>query len=281
VIKHDRVIAAVDGNQITIDAPLSDSLDAQFVKPPGATLVKYSFPGRITGVGLEGLHVVVPGMATPIDQATFKLLNMTATTNSWLRDIVGEGFVNGMNIGSGTKWITVQEVSLIHTAGIDNSAGYPGDFETSGTQNLFLRCSTVGVQAFPFATLSQTSGPNVVLQMTCKGKDAIQPHMRWATGLLVDNVDISMGSIDFINRNTAGSGHGWAIGWAVAWNSRAAALHIMQPPGAQNWAIGSSGSAGSSTGVIDSPGVPVEPKSLYLQQLCERLGPKALTAIGY
>jgi hypothetical protein len=281
VIKHDRVVAAVNGNEMTIDAPLSDSLDAQFVKPPGATLVKYSFVGRISEVGLEGLHVVVPGMATPIDQATFKMLNMNATSNGWLKDIVGEGFVNGIAIGGGTKWITVQEVSLIHTADIDGSAGYPGDFETSGTQNLFLRCSTVGTQSFPFATLSEVSGPNVVLQASCKGKDKIQPHMRWATGLLIDSTEIPMGAIEFINRGTAGSGHGWAIGWAVAWNSNAASLNIQQPPGAQNWAIGSSGSVGTSNGTIDSPGTRVAPDSLYLRQLCERLGPEAVRAIGY
>ena len=281
VIKHDRVIAAVNGNQITVDAPLSDSLDAQFVTPPGASLVKYSFPGRIVGVGLEGFHLVVPGLVTAIDQPTFKMLDMNATMNGWLKDLVGEGFVNGISIGGGTKWITVQEVSLIHTAAVDNSAGYPADFIVSGTQNLFLRCTTSGTQAFPFATMAEVSGPNVVLGMTAKGKDKIQPHMRWATGLLVDSTDVSMGAIEFINRGTAGSGHGWAIGWAVAWNSVAASLNIQQPPGAQNWAIGSSGSPGTSTGAIDSLGVPVTPKSLYLQQLCERLGPPALANIGY
>jgi hypothetical protein len=281
VIKHDRLIAAVNGNEITVDVPLSDSLDAQFVSPPGATLVKYAFPGRIAEVGLEGFHIVVPGMATPINQATFKMLNMNATSNGWLKDIIGEGFVNGIAIGGGTKWITVQEVALIHTAAIDGSAGYPGDFENSGTQNLYLRCSTVGTQSFPFATLSEVSGPNVVLQLNARGKDKIQPHMRWATGLLVDSTEIPMGSIEFINRGTAGSGHGWAMGWGVAWNSNAATLDIQQPPGAQNWAIGTSGTAGTSTGTIDSPGVRVAPDSLYLRQLCERLGPSALTAIGY
>jgi hypothetical protein len=105
--------------------------------------------------------------------------------------------------------------------------------------------------------------------------------MRWATGLLIDSTEIPMGAIEFINRGTAGSGHGWAIGWAVAWNSNAASLNIQQPPGAQNWAIGTSGSAGSSTGTIDSPGTRVAPDSLYLRQLCERLGPEAVRAIGY
>jgi hypothetical protein len=33
--------------------------------------------------------------------------------------------------------------------------------------------------------------------------------------------------------------------------------------------------------VIESQGKPVEPASLYLEQLRERLGPAALVAIGY
>jgi hypothetical protein len=32
---------------------------------------------------------------------------------------------------------------------------------------------------------------------------------------------------------------------------------------------------------FESVGIPVAPKSLYLAQLCERLGPQALANIGY
>jgi hypothetical protein len=61
-----------------------------------------------------------------------------------------------------------------------------------------------------------------------------------------------------------------------------------------NWAIGSTGKLTTAAppgspagtpplpqGIIDSPGVPVTPGSLYLEQLCERLGPAAVHAIGY
>jgi len=34
-------------------------------------------------------------------------------------------------------------------------------------------------------------------------------------------------------------------------------------------------------GIIESPNKPVQPTSLYLEQLRERLGPTALTNIGY
>jgi hypothetical protein len=35
------------------------------------------------------------------------------------------------------------------------------------------------------------------------------------------------------------------------------------------------------SGVVESAGKPVEPESLYLEQLKERLGPAAVKAIGY
>jgi hypothetical protein len=44
-LNTDRVIKSISGNQITLDAPLSDSLDARYLDPPGATVVKYTFPG--------------------------------------------------------------------------------------------------------------------------------------------------------------------------------------------------------------------------------------------
>jgi hypothetical protein len=47
-----------------------------------------------------------------------------------------------------------------------------------------------------------------------------------------------------------------------------------------NWSIGGKGRA-TGDGTFDSPGVPVAPSSLYLAQLCERLGPQALRNIGY
>src|SRR5260370_40562215 len=57
VSRADRVIDSVDGDRITLDVPLSNALDGQF-NP--ATLVRYSFPGRITEVGAENLRISAP-----------------------------------------------------------------------------------------------------------------------------------------------------------------------------------------------------------------------------
>ena len=54
--------------------------------------------------------------------------------------------------------------------------------------------------------------------------------MRWTTGMLLDNCSLPDGGIDFKNRGSMGSGHGWGMGWAVAWNCVAKAYVVQQPP---------------------------------------------------
>lgn len=38
----DRHVVAINGNTITLDAPMSDSIDSVYLSPPGATVSRYS-----------------------------------------------------------------------------------------------------------------------------------------------------------------------------------------------------------------------------------------------
>jgi hypothetical protein len=128
------------------------------------------------------------------------------------------------------------------------------------------------------------------------GSGHIQPHQRWATGLLVDNTQVPQGGIDMKNRGEMGTGHGWTMGWGVVWNSSASGLVIQNPPGAANWSIGTTGPELTEAmnimgvrhhhegpdlpqGYIESPNHRVLPDSLYRAQLAERLGAGALKAL--
>jgi hypothetical protein len=105
----------------------------------------------------------------------------------------------------------------------------------------------------------------VVLDLKASGTSTnLAPHQRWATGLLLDNIQSPTGGIELQDRGSAGGSQGWAIGFGVVWNSIATNMLIEQPPGSQNWAIGSTGTVDrGTTGAIDSPGVAVDPKSGY------------------
>jgi hypothetical protein len=282
-IRTERIVSAIHGNAVTVDVPLSDSLDLAYVMP-GATVVRYSFPTRIEQVGLEGVHVVAPAMTAPIDQATFFLLSMDAVIDGWVKDVAAEGFTNGMGIGGDSKRITVEDTSFLHTAPIDGSSGYPADFGIGGQQVLLSRCASTGDHVFSVVTQAEAPGPNVILAMKANGNPTnLAPHQRWATGLLVDGLVSPTGGVQLMNRGTAGSGQGWAMGFGVVWNATVSDLFVQAPPGAMNWAIGSTGTVTTTApqGIVDSHGTAVAPKSLYLAQLCERLGKKAVANIGF
>jgi hypothetical protein len=286
VIRTDRVIQSVSGDRITLEVPLSDSLDSRFTS---ATVVHYNFPGRITEAGVENLKIVTPFDDVPITGPQFTAIRMDATEDAWARDIEIQETQNGVVIGPAAKCVTLTHVRIHHSAAHSGSAA-PADFALQGTQILLDRCAVTGAEGtWPVVTQAQVTGPIVVLNFTADHR-GVAPHQRWATGLLVDGGDFLGASehtsgIAFTNRATMGSGHGWDIGWAVAWNVRSPFLVVQQPPGTMNWCIGCVGKPVTSKtgpdGIFDSTGKPVEPPSLYLEQLRERLGAAAIKNIGY
>ncbi|HWY78713.1 MAG TPA: hypothetical protein VN281_24075 [Verrucomicrobiae bacterium] len=290
-IETERVIREISGNRIGIDIPLTDSFDSRYINPPGASVVKIASPSRISNVGVESLRIVSPPQAVTIDDRHNQAIRLNEVNDGWLRDIAIEDTVNSVSIGASARRITVQEVNLTHSVPTKGAAK-PADFTAGGSQVLFDRCSASGDNIFYFVTGARATGPIVLLNCAFYGDGHIQPHARWATGLLVDNCHVPASGIDFMNRGEMGSGHGWTIGWAVAWNCVAKSYVIQQPPGSANWAIGCKGNPETSgmafghepalpAGILDSQGTPVTPASLYLAQLRERLGPQALENIGY
>ena len=86
--------------------PLSDSFDARYVKPPGGSMQKYTFAGRISQVGLEDFRVVAPMRTAaqandPTGHGGSQFVEMTATTDSWVRRLAGHNIVEGIHIESG------------------------------------------------------------------------------------------------------------------------------------------------------------------------------------
>jgi hypothetical protein len=284
----ERTIARVAGPRVTLAVPLSDSLDARHLSPPGATLVKIAPPARVSQVGIEHLHIEAPPQEISHSQPHFTAMRFHAE-DGWARDLVIDETMNSVAIGG--KRITFQRVAINRRAK-HQGASKPAEFAPNGTQILLDRCSVTGDNVWFVATGGGQAGPNVVLGSTFQGKARAEAHQRWSTGILYDNCRAPEGGIELRNRGAMGSGHGWSMGWGVIWNSEAADYLVQSPPGALNWLIGSTGESRRSArpfgsqpllpgAVEDSPGVRVSPASLYLAQLAERLGPRALRNIGY
>jgi hypothetical protein len=279
VLRAERVVTAVEGNKITVDVPYFDSFDARYVKPPGGSIVKYSFPGRIANVGLESFRAVGSPRAAGND---FHFVEMASLVDGWIKDVVAHDFTSGAVIRDSVTRVTLEDMLVSHTPVEYFTAAAPSDFNIDGSQIFMHRGgSKGGNKIFYHSTAGGVMGPNVMLGFVGSGmRSHVQPHQRWATGLLVDDTHLDDGNIEYMNRGNLGSGHGWTMGWGVIWNSSASTIRAEQPPGVANWAIGNRGTQ-TGNGTFDSHGTPVLPRSLYLAQLCARLGPAALANLGY
>lgn len=290
-INIDRVIKEINGSRIVINIPLSDNYDAKYLNPPGTSVVKITTTHITSQIGIEDFQIVSPAETGTINERHNTALSIRGITDGWAGNIRIFNTVN--SVGINAKRITLDHIHIIHQLPTTGAAK-PADLSVGGdgSQVLFNQCDITGDNVFYFATGAKVSGPIVLLHCVFKGNGWIQPHQRWATGLLVDNCEVPDGGIDFMNRGEYGSGHGWAIGWSVAWNCKAVTLLNQQPPGAMNWMIGCAGEQQRKAmpfnkspllpeGIYDAYGKAVIPSSLYLAQLSERLGNQVLKNIGY
>lgn len=290
-ITTDRVIKKIDGNKITINIPLSDNYDSRYLNPPGTSVVKIISHNISSQIGIENFKIISPAESVTINERHNTAFSIRGITDGWARNIHILNTINSVSINA--KRITLDHIDIVHQLPTTGSAK-PADLSVGGdgSQILFNQCHITGDNVFYFATGAKVSGPIVLLNCIFHGGGWIQPHQRWATGLLVDNCHVPDGGIDFMNRGEYGSGHGWTIGWSVAWNCNAKTLMNQKPPGTENWMIGCSGERQRKAmpftksplmpeGIYDKYDEQVYPQSLYLAQLKERLGQQALKNIGY
>lgn len=287
-LKFDRVIAAVSGNRITLDAPLACAVEARW---GGGEVWKYR-DTRIEQVGVENLYAISEFDPRKTERQGNRpyhsdeehasgIIDFGKVKNAWARNLTAVHFCHGVvQFGGESKWITVQDCrALDPVSQITGGRRYP--YSIGGQLLLVQRCYSRG-ERHAFAVGARVCGPNVFLDCFSEQDYACsEPHHRWSVGGLYDNVQ---GQISFADRGAMGSGHGWAGANYVAWNCRGS-LTCEQPPTAQNYAIGFVGKKREGPfkrkdGFWESHGQHVEPRSLYLKQLEERLGIGALKNIG-
>lgn len=291
-----RLVTAVNGNAVTFPIALMDSYDAKFLGTEHFTVQPVTISGQAQEVGVEDLRIVAPAVSVGFHDAHTVAIEINAVADSWVRNVAMIDTTEGVYVDFNSERITLTRVDVQQSKTVTSSAK-SFDFLINGTQVLVDRATGIGDSVFYFATGQRQQGPVVILNSIFHGNGNLEPHQRWSTGLLVDNCAVPDGGIHLVNRGNMGSGHGWAMGWGVVWNSSAANFVIQQAPGTLSWAMGNRGQLKSEgmpdgkggrvhgvplpSGLIESQGKPITPRSLYLSQLAARLGPNALKNIGY
>lgn len=281
-LRFDRTVTAVDGNTITIDAPIVNALEqADYGE---MTAYKYTFPERVRNVGVENLRFVseTDGTATDENHA-WTAVWMNGVEDVWVRQVDAKNFgYAAVDVEKISKAVTIEDVSYLEPVS-EVSGGRRYSFALQGSETLVQRVFSEDAR-HDFELESSAAGPNVFLFGTAKDtNNDTGPHHRWSAGTLFDNIHVTGDSITARWRGNSGSGHGWAGANMVVWNSVADSFEVQNPPTAQNWVIGATGGPVEigtfrideydgtiELGYNDSEGTPVAPNSLYIAQLRER-----------
>jgi hypothetical protein len=250
-LRYLRRITAIDGNTVTLDAPVVSALDQQL---GGGYLVKYTAPGQLRHIGIEHLRLV-----SEFDESVTAVYPQTGETyhadeehgkTAILLKHVRDAFVrhvtfkqwshNAVHIDPRSAFVTVSDcASLDPVSRITGRRRYA--FAIGGQRNLVTRCySDRGRHDFVFSRWA--AGPNVFFDNVSEGGYSfIEPHGQMNPGNLYDNVIVDgrpRSIIATLNRGTSGRRHGWTGTSVVWWNCDAMSMLVMSPPEEPNYLIG-------------------------------------------
>ncbi len=278
-ILWDRVVTAIEGNSITLDAPITTALDKAY---GGGSVWRYEFSGRIDHVGVENLRCTSEHRPGVMDEEhAWNCIALDKVENAWVRQITARHFVGYViNVQTDAKWITVEDCAAQDP--VSELANYRRRvFAIGGQLTLVQRCtSDHGLR--DFTTGFTATGPNVFLQ--CRATHALDysgPVESWASGLLYDSVIIRGNALRLVNAGVDDGGSGWTAANSILWNCEATDIQVQSPPGALNRAYGCRGDVTDDWITADAGdaalrdigrGNPLKPASLYLAQLAERKG---------
>lgn len=274
-LAHSRIIKKIAKNTILFDIPMVDAIEQKF---GGGYVTTASFPGRIKHCGVENIRMVSVYEHDEDEDHARTGVYISRATNSWVRNVTAQYLLLAcVEIAGDSDFNTVQDCALLDPKARTIGGRKYSFFMASGTGNLFQRCYSRGGR-HDFATTTRTTGPNVFLD--CYATNTLEesgPHARWATGILFDNV--YAGRLAARNRKALGVDHGWAGAQNMFWNCKATeGFMVESPPGAVNWCIGCQGGR-FGDGYWASWGIPVLPRSFFIEQLENRLGASAVADI--
>ncbi|OAQ40776.1 hypothetical protein A5893_07510 [Pedobacter psychrophilus] len=310
-LKFERKITGIDKNVITVDIPLTNALQKEFggglvYKYKYNKRLAQVGIANLSLTSVFNVNVVEKDKDLNTyfadEEHGWTGLEFINAENSWVDNVKTKVFSFGFVCGAKSRLITIQNCSFLDPVSII-TGGRRYAYTISGQQCLVYNCYARNGR-HDFVMGAQVAGPNAFVNNKAELCHAnSEPHQRWATGTLFDNCSLSGPDAGFSlsNRGAFGSGHGWAGAQMVLWNCITPLAVVMKPPTAQNFSFGTVAlkdkwSTNSSIeervmklnkisnsnfkynslptvgdGFIFSDEKHMVPKSLYLQQLNERL----------
>ncbi|KAF9960600.1 hypothetical protein BGZ72_006500 [Mortierella alpina] len=260
----ERKIVAVDNatKTLTIDIPMVMSLDPKYTR---ARIAHLAYKHRmISDVGVENLHLVSETDPKDPEDENHGWYGVVIdnTVNGWISGVKTSHFVSGIFASYWSRFITIQDCSVVEPVSKPHEGGRRYHFNLSGQMGLVKRC---------FSNKARHDFISQGRACDSTGEDSNNesgPHERWTMGTLYDNVKVNI--LRIRQRSWMGVYH-------VVYNCEAKTdvNHFQDAPGAVNWIIGFKGNLsepqfeGKISKMI-SHNSRVHPRSLYWSQLAVR-----------
>lgn len=286
-ISYHRYITDIEGNTLTIDAPvfytLRKTLSAAYVYEP-------NMKGTIYGSAIEDLTISIESQGGEDENHAWNAVRFRSIENAWARDCEFIGFGQ-----SGIVTDACRRSTFLRCRAIDPVAITTGErkysFNTylNSQLNLFKECYAHGGRHNYISNGTSGTSGNVFLR--CVSDSALnvnEGHRGWTQGMLYDchkeqNM-VRPFTLGLYNRVAMGTGHGWAAVQSVLWNCDVDAnygtIGLQKPPTAQNYAIGCKAKKISekpinasdfTKGYVEGQNqTGLQPESLYEAQLLSR-----------
>ena len=270
-IRWNRQILAVNGSTITLDAPITSSVEACW---GGAKAIVYEQPGLVSECGVENLSMVSDyDHALPMDENhCWDGVYLADVENCWVRMVNFRHFAgSAVVIQKSAQQVTVEDCQSLQP--ISEIGGFRRrTFLTFAEKTLFQRCySEHGIN--DFAVGHTAPGPNAFVQ--CDSYESLGPSgaiSSWAPGILFDVVNIDGNDIAFKNWELEKFGAGWSTANSTMWQSTASGLFCYSPDTLnRNYSRGCWGQV-MGNGEYTEMNEHVKPYSLFASQLEKRLG---------
>ena len=269
-LRWHRQVMAVNGNEVTLDAPITCSIEQQW---GGAKAIVYEQPGLIHECGIENLSLESDyNTSNKLDEDhCWDGVYVADASDCWVRMVNFRHFAgSAVVVQKSAQQITVEDCKSLEP--ISEIGGFRRrTFLTMGEKVLFQRCySEHGIN--DFAVGHTAAGPNAFVQ--CDSYESLGPSgaiSSWAPGILFDIVNIDGNDIVFKNWELEKFGAGWGTVNSTMWQSTAAGLFCYQPDTLQrNISYGCWGQI-QGNGDFDQMNEHVRPYSLFAEQLKKRL----------
>ncbi len=279
-ILYNRYIKKIEGNTITIDAPVFNHLDKKLAQ---SFIYKYNRKGLLTNIGIEKLRIDIQTLGrTDIKNHAENAIVLRQIEDSWVRDCTTLHFWK-----SGILTQTAFRISVINSKALEpygvvtGGQRYNFNASTFSQQILFYQCKASDARhGYVSNGRSSVSGIAVVESTCLRSYTASEGHQKWSQGMLFDNLTEAETRVEteggnrvmgFYNRGNWANGHGWSAAHSVLWNCNAngKVITLQKPPTAQNYAIGCFGKV-SGNGPFEGPTGFIEgtnKKGLYPQSL--------------